>query len=80
MKRSRAGAGPFVPSSDTRTAPFAYHGAPRAGDTIRPVDAEAAESLLAFAEQTVPGLRGLDGKAVSDQLEQRHGDLLEALR
>jgi tetratricopeptide (TPR) repeat protein len=44
------------------------------------VDANAAESLRAFAEQTVPGLRGLDGKAVSGDLEQRYGELLAALQ
>jgi hypothetical protein len=41
-----------------------------------PVHAKAAESLLAFAEQTVPGLRGLDRNAASDGLEQRYSDLL----
>src|SRR5437762_2334748 len=35
-----------------------------------PVQAKAAESLLAFAEQTVPGLRGLDGRATSFKIEQ----------
>jgi hypothetical protein len=40
------------------------------------VHAKAAESLLAFAEQTVPGLRGLDRNAASDGLEQRYSDLL----
>jgi tetratricopeptide (TPR) repeat protein len=43
------------------------------------VNAKEAESLLGFAEQTVPGLRGLDGKTVSGQLEQRYGELLAAL-
>jgi len=44
------------------------------------VQAKAAESLLAFAEQTVPGLRGLDGKATSAKIEQRYSELLGALR
>jgi len=44
------------------------------------VQAKAAESLLAFAEQTVPARRGLDGKAVSDTVEQRYSELLGALR
>src|SRR5438270_5147782 len=44
-----------------------------------PVQAKAAESLLAFAEQTVPGLRGLDGKAISAKIEQRYRELLGAL-
>jgi tetratricopeptide (TPR) repeat protein len=44
------------------------------------VNAKEAESLLGFAEQTVPGLRGLDGKTVSGQLEQRYGELLAALQ
>ena len=54
-------------------------GTRRAGDTA-PVDATTAASLLAFAERMVPGLRGLDGKAVSGEIEQRYVDLLEALR
>ena len=44
------------------------------------MQAKAAESLLAFAEQTVPALRGLDGKAVYDTVEQRYSELLGALR
>ena len=44
------------------------------------MNAQAAASLLHFAEETVPGLRGLDGKAAASALEQRYGELLEALR
>ena len=43
------------------------------------VYAKAPEALLAFAQETVPGLRGLDRKAKSDEIEQRYGDLLTAL-
>jgi len=33
------------------------------------VGAKAPEALLAFAQETVPGLRGLDRKAKSDEIE-----------
>jgi tetratricopeptide (TPR) repeat protein len=44
------------------------------------VDARAAESLLDFGERAGPGLQGLDRKAVFEQLEERYGDLLEAIQ
>jgi tetratricopeptide (TPR) repeat protein len=40
----------------------------------------AAESLLELAERAGPALQGLDRKAVFEQLEERHDDLLEAMR
>jgi tetratricopeptide (TPR) repeat protein len=47
--------------------------------TIAPVDATAAESLLAFAEQAGPGLRGVGANALFEELERRDADLLAAL-
>jgi tetratricopeptide (TPR) repeat protein len=44
-----------------------------------PVDAQAAEALLGFAERAGPELKGLDRKALFDQLEERHDDLLAAM-
>jgi tetratricopeptide (TPR) repeat protein len=44
------------------------------------VDAEAAESLLDFAERAGPGLQGLDRKALFGQLEERYDQLLEAMQ
>jgi tetratricopeptide (TPR) repeat protein len=44
------------------------------------VDAPTAESLLDFVEQAGPQLRGLNANAVFEQLEQRDGELLEALQ
>jgi len=43
------------------------------------VDAQTAESLLTFAETASPQLRGLQGKAAREQLEQQYSDLLSAL-
>jgi tetratricopeptide (TPR) repeat protein len=43
------------------------------------VDERAAESLLISAEEAGPGLRGLNAKAVFEELERRYGDLLAAL-
>ena len=44
------------------------------------MDARAAESLLNFAERAGSGLKGLDAKALSGQLEERYGDLLAAMQ
>src|SRR5687768_2326748 len=44
------------------------------------MDAHTAESLLKFAEEAGPGLRGLDSKAVFAQFEQRYGDLQLAMQ
>jgi tetratricopeptide (TPR) repeat protein len=43
------------------------------------VDARAAEALLGLAERAGPGLKGLDRKALFEQLEERHDDLLAAI-
>jgi tetratricopeptide (TPR) repeat protein len=43
------------------------------------VDDEAAESIVAFAEEARKGLTGLDGAAVQSSLEDRHPELIEAL-
>jgi len=40
---------------------------------------QTAESLLNFAEEVGPGLRGLEAKAVFGQLDQRYGDLQSAI-
>jgi tetratricopeptide (TPR) repeat protein len=44
------------------------------------VDAQTAESLLKFAEDAGAGLRGLDSKAVFQQLDERYVDLKSALQ
>lgn len=44
------------------------------------MDAHTAEALLKFAEESAPGLRGLDSKAVFEQFEQRYGDLQLAMQ
>jgi len=44
------------------------------------VNDQTAESLLRFAEETVPGLRGLHGKAARGQLDERDAELQEAMR
>jgi len=44
------------------------------------VDGHAAESLLEFAERAGPALDGLDRAALFAQLDERHDDLLAALR
>ncbi len=44
------------------------------------VDARAAESLLNLAELAGPGLKGLDAKTLSGQLEERYADLLAAMQ
>jgi len=44
------------------------------------VEEETEESLLALAEHASAGMPGPDGKASLGQLEQRHADLLVALR
>jgi hypothetical protein len=43
------------------------------------VDAEAAESLLRFAERSAPQLRGLDAKVTFAELERQHAELLEGM-
>jgi non-specific serine/threonine protein kinase len=43
------------------------------------VDAETAESLVAFAEESRTGLTGLDGPAVQASLEDRRPELIDAL-
>ena len=43
------------------------------------MDTQTAESLLTFAEGAGPALRGPDARAVFEQLEQQHNDLLAAL-
>ena len=43
------------------------------------MDAQAAEALLAFAEETSPALAGLEAKTALGRLEQRYADLLVAL-
>jgi len=45
----------------------------------RIVEAETAESLLRFAENEAPGLKGLDSKAALEQLERRYADLQAAM-
>jgi tetratricopeptide (TPR) repeat protein len=47
---------------------------------MRSVDAEAAESLLTFAEQAGPGLRGLSANALFEELEGKYADLLAAIQ
>jgi tetratricopeptide (TPR) repeat protein len=47
---------------------------------MRIVDAQAAESLLAFAEGAGPGLRGADANALFEELEARYADLLAAIQ
>lgn len=44
------------------------------------MDARSAQSLLSFAEGAGPGLRGLEAKALFQQLDQRYGDLLSAFQ
>jgi tetratricopeptide (TPR) repeat protein len=44
------------------------------------MDARTAQSLLNFAEGAGPGLRGLEAKAVFEQLDQQHGDLQLAMQ
>jgi len=44
------------------------------------VDEHVAGSLLEFAKRTAPGLDGLDRTALFAQLEERHDDLLAAMR
>jgi hypothetical protein len=44
------------------------------------VDAQTAESLLNFAEEAGPRYRGLDAKAVLEQLESKYGDLQAAMQ
>jgi tetratricopeptide (TPR) repeat protein len=44
------------------------------------MDRQTAESLLTFAEDAGPGLRGDDAKAVFAQLEKRYPDLLSAMQ
>lgn len=44
------------------------------------MDARTAESLLNFAEGAGPGLRGLEAKAVFDQLDRQYGDLQSAMQ
>jgi tetratricopeptide (TPR) repeat protein len=46
---------------------------------IERMDAGSAESLLTFAEHAGPGLRGLDGRTVVAQFEERYGDLVAAV-
>lgn len=43
------------------------------------MDAQAAQSLLSFAESTGPGVRGPEAKAVFEQLDRRYGDLRLAM-
>ncbi len=43
------------------------------------MDAASAESQLAHAQRAIPGLRGLDGRAIAKDLDTRYGDLTEAL-
>jgi tetratricopeptide (TPR) repeat protein len=62
-------AGPILRAFRERTTPYDW-----------PVDARAAESLLNFAERAGSGLKGLDAKALSGQLEERYGDLLAAMQ
>lgn len=44
------------------------------------MDARTAESLLNFSEGAGPRLRGLEAKAVFDQLDQQYGDLQLAMQ
>lgn len=44
------------------------------------MDGQAAGSLLEFARRTGPGLDGLDRRALFAQIEERHDDLLAAMR
>jgi hypothetical protein len=46
---------------------------------IERMDGGSAESLLTFAEQAGPGLRGLDGRAVVARFEERYGELVAAV-
>jgi tetratricopeptide (TPR) repeat protein len=41
---------------------------------------QTAESLLNFAEEVSPKLRGVDSRAALEQLEMRYGDLLSAMQ
>jgi tetratricopeptide (TPR) repeat protein len=43
------------------------------------VDEGTAKSLLTFAEDAVPRLRGLDARAIFGELEERYADLLAAM-
>jgi tetratricopeptide (TPR) repeat protein len=47
---------------------------------MRSVDAQGAESLLTFAEQAGPGLRGLNANALFEELEGKYADLLAAIQ
>jgi tetratricopeptide (TPR) repeat protein len=47
---------------------------------MRIVDAQTAESLLTFAEEAGPGLRGVDANALFARLEDKYDDLLAALQ
>jgi tetratricopeptide (TPR) repeat protein len=44
------------------------------------VDAQAAETVLKFAERTGPELKGPDAKAAFGRLEEKYGDLLAAIQ
>ena len=44
------------------------------------MNAQTAESLLNFAEGVGPALRGVESKAILEQLDQRYGDLVSALQ
>ena len=44
------------------------------------MDARTAESLLNFAEQAGPGLRGLDAKNIFAQFERQYAELLAAMQ
>jgi tetratricopeptide (TPR) repeat protein len=43
------------------------------------MDPQTAQSLLNFAEEAGAGLRGLEAKALFEQLDQRYGDLQSAI-
>src|SRR3989304_8141216 len=44
------------------------------------MDAQTAQSLLNFSEGAGPGLRGLEAKALFEQLDQQYDDLQLALQ
>lgn len=43
------------------------------------MDAETAQSLLIFAENVGPGLRGLEANAILEKLEEKYGDMKLAM-
>jgi tetratricopeptide (TPR) repeat protein len=71
----------LVASNDPAFADASEHDDRGVGLRImRDVDAQAAESLLKLAEDSGPGLRGVDANALFAQLEHRYDDLLAALQ